>query len=399
MRICLFFSFIALSINVSMTSPASTADDTLALAAKAIARIAGGTPAGQTDFASLHSLKPHPGLIAPNVVLTAAHCTIYSTDTSYNASNYNVYFTHKTPDSSMADMGYSVAQVIPYPIFTMATLNHDIALLILEKEVPESVAKATKIYTGPINTGTPLRAAGPAVYAGDNGNATYVLLGITSYSPINDGNPNGYCAQKDGTGFYTRASAYLPWIVHTAGLTMEDYDNNNRELGNLDSEYNYQLQSTESDSSTFESSLSEFENTMSLLNESSQSSESNTSGSKSNQPSLVKTTQSHVSDSFQSSKTKSSSSVSNASPTITKNSNSITYSGPFLNITSLLETYRKTSESNVLPTGSAFSSPMNMKVESTSSSNEASNSARSALAFATRSYLVSGILAISIIVL
>ncbi|KAJ1942975.1 hypothetical protein GGF37_002863, partial [Kickxella alabastrina] len=319
MRICLFFSFIALSINVSvaaateMTSPESTTDDTLALAAKAIARIAGGTAAGQTDFASiafLEAIIPGVGgssctgsLIAPNVVLTAAHCTVYSTDTSYNASNYNVYFTHKTPDSSMADMGYSVAQVIPYPIFTMATLNHDIALLILEKEVPESVAKATKIYTGPINTGTPLRAAGfgmtnptdiesipaelmqvdlkvgseeycrknlatyhesllictdgapgvdtcmgdsggPLSTPVDNGNATYVLLGITSYSPINDGNPNGYCAQKDGTGFYTRASAYLPWIVHTAGLTMEALsitnvttvdDNNNRELGNLDS--------------------------------------------------------------------------------------------------------------------------------------------------------------------
>ncbi|KAJ2475975.1 hypothetical protein IWW56_005161 [Coemansia sp. RSA 2131] len=227
-------------------------------------------------------------LIAPNVVVTAGHC-IYKTDfIKYTASQFQVGITHEIPtSSSVLFEGYSVAKVIPHPKFSMMDLVDDVALLILKQSVPASGGTPIKIYSGAYSTDTPIRAAGfgltdpldslsisgqlmavdlaigsksicsrnsdtynsktqictdgtagkdtcqgdsggPLVTPVDNGSQKTALLGLTSYGTVSDSNPDGLCAAKGSSGYYTNLSAYVDWIAEMANLDVNDIQITNK---------------------------------------------------------------------------------------------------------------------------------------------------------------------------
>ncbi|KAJ2457842.1 hypothetical protein GGF42_002436 [Coemansia sp. RSA 2424] len=253
-------------------------------------RIIGGRPSPSTSFQYIAYIEGrHPieggssctgSLIGPNVVLTAAHC-IYASDTvKYTASQIQVGFTHTLPDPTVRFKGYSVAQIVPHPKFSMTTLKHDIALLILSSNVPETAAKTAKLFSGPSSAGASVTAAGfglinpysktevsdtlmevdlklgsasfcrtnfPGIDTnnvlctdgaagkdtcnGDSGGPLAIamsdipegsaLLGLTSFGPVNAKNPEGLCAQAGIPGYYTRISPYISWIAEAGKLSAE----------------------------------------------------------------------------------------------------------------------------------------------------------------------------------
>ncbi|KAJ1825499.1 hypothetical protein LPJ70_008004, partial [Coemansia sp. RSA 2708] len=221
-------------------------------------------------------------LIAPNVVVTAGHC-IYKTDfIKYTAGQFQVGITHTIPTSpSVLFEGHSVAEVVVHPKFSMMDLEDDIALLILADSVPASEGTPIKIYSGDYYANTPIRAAGfgltdpndstsispqlmavdlgigsrsvcsrnsdtynaatqictdgtagkdtcqgdsggPLVTPVDNGDQANALLGLTSYGTVSSTNPEGLCAVKGSSGFYTYLSPYLSWIASQTSLSVDD---------------------------------------------------------------------------------------------------------------------------------------------------------------------------------
>ncbi|KAJ2489651.1 hypothetical protein IWW37_003789 [Coemansia sp. RSA 2050] len=253
-------------------------------------RIIGGQPAPSTSFPYIAYIAgSHPihggsactgSLIAPNVVLTAAHCA-YVTDTiRYTASQVQVGFSHALPDPTVVFRGYSVSRIILHPSFNMRTLRSDIALLILSSNVPDTTAKKAKILTGSYDASATVTAAGfglidpysktavsdvlmqvdlnlgttafcrsnspgfdpnyvlctdgkvgkdtcngdsggPLAIPNKDGPDGTALLGLTSFGPINAKNPDGLCAQAGIPGYYTRISPYVPWIAQAANLDAE----------------------------------------------------------------------------------------------------------------------------------------------------------------------------------
>ncbi|KAJ2812685.1 hypothetical protein H4S07_001229 [Coemansia furcata] len=251
-----------------------------------VPRIAGGEPVPNNDLkyvAFVQAVKDSMGstctgsLIAPNVVLTAAHCIYRNSTQLYAAKEFQVGFTHKTPDTSKKYQGYSVSKIVLLSSFNIATLKTDIAILVLSDNVPNDVASPVQIYSGDFNTDTPLLAAGfgmtnatdsnstpanlmevslkvgsddycksksgsydhkvnictdgtpgkdtcrgdsggPLLTPVNNGSNKYALIGITSYTPVNAENPNGLCAQANSSGVYTRVAPYISWIAQYANL-------------------------------------------------------------------------------------------------------------------------------------------------------------------------------------
>ncbi|KAJ1734341.1 hypothetical protein LPJ61_001121 [Coemansia biformis] len=218
-------------------------------------------------------------LIAPNVILTAGHCLYKDQTRRYLAADFQVGITHAPPPPSQLFKGISVTQVIAHPKFSMSDLVDDIALLILSESVPATTATPIKIYSGSYKTSTPIRAAGFGLTdplddtsvasqlmvvdlgigsqslcqknsntydpktqlctdgtagkdtcQGDSGgplitpidsSANYALLGLTSYGTTSASNPQGLCAVKGSSGFYTYIAPYLPWIAEMANLDVK----------------------------------------------------------------------------------------------------------------------------------------------------------------------------------
>ncbi|KAJ2910406.1 hypothetical protein GGI21_000908 [Coemansia aciculifera] len=252
-------------------------------------KIAGGepVPSNQLNYvAFIQAVRNSLGttctgsLVAPNVVLTAAHCLYQNSTLLYSANEFQVGFTHTTPDTGKKYSGYSVSKIFYLSSFNMLTLNSDIAVLVLATSVPASVATPILLYAGDVKQNMPVLAAGfgltnatnansiptslmevslalgsnafcgsqsstfdPNLQVctdgtagkdtcrGDSGgplitpvdNGSYALLGLTSYTPINANNPNGLCAQKGGTGVYTRIGPYINWIAHNLYLKLYHY--------------------------------------------------------------------------------------------------------------------------------------------------------------------------------
>ncbi|KAI8323585.1 trypsin-like serine protease, partial [Martensiomyces pterosporus] len=219
-------------------------------------------------------------LIAPSVVLTAAHCTQVNKFISYRPYEYKIMFGANVPRFDVDFEGYSVESYVVHPEYNSWPFGNDIALFFLNETVPDSVAKPIKIYSGDTYTTTPMAAAGfgltdihnnqslatqlmevnlfpgtpdycrkqdgnfhqatqictdgtggidtcegdsggPIVTPLDNGDG-YAQLAVTSYGVVNDANPDGECGKAGGSGVYTRISPYLGWIAKTANLTASD---------------------------------------------------------------------------------------------------------------------------------------------------------------------------------
>ncbi|KAJ2856849.1 hypothetical protein GGI22_003681 [Coemansia erecta] len=252
-------------------------------------RIIGGTPVSSSDFKFIAYIESYMegvgafsctgSLIAPNVVLTAGHCT-YATDTTmFAASQIQVGFTHTRPPEETLYQGHSVATVITHPQFSMGTMENDIALLILADTISTSEASLAKVYNGAVKSGSTITAAGFGVTdvydqnsvptqlmevdlktgttsycksiwptydaktqictdgtagkdtcQGDSGgpvvtstDSDVAILGITSFGPSTADNPYGLCAQAGGSGYYTRVSAFVQWIAKSANLNVSDF--------------------------------------------------------------------------------------------------------------------------------------------------------------------------------
>ncbi|KAJ2343746.1 hypothetical protein IWW50_006024 [Coemansia erecta] len=227
-------------------------------------------------------------LIAPNVVVTAGHCIYKSEYIKYTASQFQVGITHTIPtSSSVLFEGYSVSKVIIHPKFTMQYLEDDVAVLILSQSVPASEGTPIKIYSGSYSTKTPIRAAGfgltdpldqtsisgqlmavdlaiggrsicennsdtydpktqictdgtagkdtcqgdsggPLVTPVDSGSQKTALLALTSYGTQSMSNPEGLCAVKGSSGFYTYLAPFIDWIAEQANLDASDIQITNK---------------------------------------------------------------------------------------------------------------------------------------------------------------------------
>ncbi|KAJ2754461.1 hypothetical protein GGI19_002391 [Coemansia pectinata] len=179
--------------------------------------------------------------------------------------------------------------------FNISTLRTDIAILVLNDNVPKEVASPIQLYSGDFKLDTPLVAAGfgmtnatdsqsspealmkvslnvgsdeycksrsgsydrkvnictdgtpgkdtcrgdsggPLLTPVDNGSNGYALIGITSYTPVNSDNPNGLCAQPKGSGVYTRVAPYINWIAQYANLNATAISITNTTVSKSDSE-------------------------------------------------------------------------------------------------------------------------------------------------------------------
>ncbi|KAJ2459957.1 hypothetical protein GGF42_001138 [Coemansia sp. RSA 2424] len=265
-------------------------------------KISGGQPVPSNELkyvAFIQAVQNSMGatctgsLIAPNVVLTAAHCLYRNSTQVYTAKEFQVGFTHKTPDVNKRYEGYSVSKIIYLSSFNIKSLKADIAIILLTDKVPASVATPVQIYTGDFDQDTPVLAAGygltnatdknsipktlmqvpltigsdeycksksgtydPKVQIctdgtpgkdtcrGDSGgplltpvdSGKYALLGLTSFTPINSDNPNGLCAQPKGSGVYTHVAPYINWIAQYANLNATEISITNTTVPSTSSE-------------------------------------------------------------------------------------------------------------------------------------------------------------------
>ncbi|OMJ07438.1 Glandular kallikrein, prostatic [Smittium culicis] len=218
-------------------------------------------------------------LIAPNVVVTAAHC-LYDNKTLTPASSLTVSANSIFNIQNNPNI-YLVSKAIPHPNYKADTAANDIGILILSKNTNVPSSSFAKIYDLPVSNDLTTAAAGwgitsnsanatvskvlmtvPLVISsssnckslnpsytnndgmavctmnqnsqdtcyGDSGGplvytgvSPYPLLGLTSFgnAPTAASTPSDEkppCAATGGYGFYTHVYYFIDWIASTASL-------------------------------------------------------------------------------------------------------------------------------------------------------------------------------------
>ncbi|OMJ08298.1 Glandular kallikrein, prostatic [Smittium culicis] len=218
-------------------------------------------------------------LIAPNVVITAAHC-LFDEETKIPVSSISVSANSVSNIIKNSNV-YSVSRSIPHPSYSASTAENDIGLLILSKNTNVPSSGFAKIYDLPITNEITAAAAGwgatsnsanatvsdtlmtvPLVISsssncrkynpsytnnngmtictantnsqdtcyGDSGGplvhtgvSPYPLLGLTSFgnapsSAMTSEDEKLPCAAAGGYGYYTHVNYYIDWIATTASL-------------------------------------------------------------------------------------------------------------------------------------------------------------------------------------
>lgn len=221
-------------------------------------------------------------LIAPNVILTAAFCNVINGTVNKNVEDFNVgFFKSSFPTKTFPYSGLKAKQFIPHPDYNSTTYENNLAILILEEDVPPTDATTVKVLTGSYPEKSPALIAGYGITDPDDmkstpsqlmhinlnlgsksecksrnprffdpntmvcvpetsrtgicygdgggpvaikdGNGDYALLGINSWRAYGPNNPLDKCATSGTTGYYTYVNPYVNWISRQAKLDISDF--------------------------------------------------------------------------------------------------------------------------------------------------------------------------------
>ncbi|PVU96205.1 hypothetical protein BB561_001323 [Smittium simulii] len=156
------------SLNVDDASLSSMNKTTVDEKKPRANRIINGSPASIKDFpfaAFLYREENEKGhfcggsLIAPNAILTAAHCLVDSKFRSFDVNKYTVsvgseHHIEKNPNI------YDVSLIAIHPAYNVQSTANDIGIIFLKKPIPSNIAKPTKIYNSNVYDDMPVLAAG-----------------------------------------------------------------------------------------------------------------------------------------------------------------------------------------------------------------------------------------------
>ena len=260
-------SFAVLPLTLLVASACASQPDDLPGARSASSAVVGGLPASASDYPSTVAITDPAGdpfcsgtLIAPHVVVTAAHCLVNQTE-----SDLRVIYGFTTPASAPPSERRTVAMAAPHPHYDPSAPKdayglgplHDIGVIVLDDDIAGAVVTPVLPYTrvdaeltpsrplhivgyGINNTttnasGTLFKAITPHVRHaptellagrpgtpdtcfGDSGGPAYLvdddtlwLVGATSRAWDGASEP---CGEST---VYTVVSAYVPWLESMAG--------------------------------------------------------------------------------------------------------------------------------------------------------------------------------------
>ncbi|ORX65953.1 trypsin-like serine protease [Linderina pennispora] len=248
--------------------------------AKSLPRIIGGHPVPDSRFNFVARITvDSPGseslcsgsLIAPTVILTAAHCLIDESGMPATGVMRATFgYSHTSPGES-----FYIQKVYIHPQYDAGVRVNDIGLVILNQGVPSGLAAPAKIYTGGYNESTVFTVAGYGLTKDSAGPPSDTLLQTDlavgdkpfcehSYPPWNissqiclahnngrdacEGDSGGPAAVHDingnimvlgvtsfgagvasgkAAGYYTDASKYTDWVSQSArGEYLRPYGGN-----------------------------------------------------------------------------------------------------------------------------------------------------------------------------
>lgn len=274
-----------LALLVTLISASSIPNTSL------VPRIIGGKPASANEFGYVVMVNyindddnksdwTTGSLIAPNVIVTNIFSDMEE-DPSH-PERYNVHVGRKSPGDPSKFSGRKVSKIILYPDFDRKVHLNDIALLVLEDNVPDSDAIPAKVYTGDVLTDSHVRAAGfgitnasnpkslpdqlmavnlglgskdyckklsanfnpgtmvctdgtagkdicnadwgaPLAIQVDSSSNEWALLGLASFKPDIGNSPDTICGQSGLTSYYTDIASYVDWISRAASLSKSKF--------------------------------------------------------------------------------------------------------------------------------------------------------------------------------
>ncbi|PVU85718.1 hypothetical protein BB561_006910 [Smittium simulii] len=241
-------------------------------------------------------------LIAPNVVVTAAHCFFDNKNTIFSTSKYLISVGSIQNIQNNSNR-YSPSKIIVNPNYEASTGKNDVGLIILSKDVSSSIATPVKIYNKNVQDGMSATAAGWGVTSnsasasvsstlnyvdinissekacselnenwksndqysicatvkdekdtcyGDSGgplitniSGSPLIIGVTSNGNAPGNSPRPLCAQEGGVAYYTNLNFYIDWISKESNIPVSQLV-----LNNDDNSITNNIPTNSSDSST-----------------------------------------------------------------------------------------------------------------------------------------------------